>query len=195
MKLIRIKANSIHSALAEARREHGDDVILVESFPADEQSLAEIVIGIDSPQPRQRRIGRGPAAKNSSSRLGSASRAMPYGHHQTVESLRATAFQRQLDTELTTGVSHGSQESRSPDQENRQRIVTSTEDDSHSLVSTTDDISIERSPEPSKRRTFAPRLATAAGRLAELVCRPRHRSGRPGLHEGIRPRLDRLGSI
>ncbi|MCB0719848.1 MAG: hypothetical protein KDD65_15485 [Bacteroidetes bacterium] len=48
MKLITIKSNSIQTALAEAREQHGDDIILIESRPATGTRQAEIVVALEA---------------------------------------------------------------------------------------------------------------------------------------------------
>ena len=53
MNIKTLTGSSIHSALIEARRIFGDDVVLLESIPAEGESLARITVMIDTPVPSQ----------------------------------------------------------------------------------------------------------------------------------------------
>ena len=51
MNIKTLTGSSIHSALIEARRIFGDDVVLLESIPAEGESLARITVMVDTPVP------------------------------------------------------------------------------------------------------------------------------------------------
>ena len=53
MNIKTLTGSSIHSALIEARRIFGDDVVLLESIPAEGDSPARITVMVDTPVPSQ----------------------------------------------------------------------------------------------------------------------------------------------
>ena len=57
MKVKTLTGPSIHAALIEARRLLGDDVVLLESIPAEGDAPARITVMVDvpAPQPRKKR--------------------------------------------------------------------------------------------------------------------------------------------
>ncbi len=54
MKVKTLTGPSIHAALVEARRLLGDDVVLLESIPAEGDSPARITVMVDVPAPAKK---------------------------------------------------------------------------------------------------------------------------------------------
>ena len=78
MKIKTLTGSSIHSALIEARRIFGDDVVLLESIPAEGESPARITVMIDKPIPSPAETAA-PAARQSVPASAQEGRVYGYG--------------------------------------------------------------------------------------------------------------------
>lgn len=78
MNIKTLTGSSIHSALIEARRIFGDDVVLLESIPAEGDSLARITVMIDTPVPSQAEK-KMPASRQTVPASGDEGRSFGYG--------------------------------------------------------------------------------------------------------------------
>ncbi len=86
MKVKTLTGPSIHAALIEARRILGDDVVLLESIPAEGDSPARITVMVDVPAPVQikQEAPMNQAANAAMPAYGYASVAQPVGAHAGV---------------------------------------------------------------------------------------------------------------
>ena len=78
MNIKTLTGSSIHSALIEARRIFGDDVVLLESIPAEGDSPARITVMVDTPVPSQAEK-KTPAHQQTVTTRNGESRSVGYG--------------------------------------------------------------------------------------------------------------------
>ncbi len=82
MKVKTLTGPSIHAALIEARRILGDDVVLLESIPAEGENLAKITVMVDEAVPAAQPVEAAP--------VGQAVPANGYGYSRTAQTVRST---------------------------------------------------------------------------------------------------------
>lgn len=188
MKLIRIKANSIHAALADARREYGDEVILVESHPAIGSGQAEIVItipdatastpassrrssAVTSRTERSAEIRNAGATRTPQPLLAFDLQAIQSRHRSGTDAMlpAAAAAAAQLSSErnpLTNSYRIGAPTDSVPEFENLLKHASrSTTSDVHPQLSPSAPAPVQH-PQQDSRKRLAPRLIDAAKGIA-----------------------------